>query len=192
MRKSVVAAPVAGLGAAALSYWLVVTGRATLDLGWGRRERALGPFAIEVAAPAETVFDVVAEPYLGRSTRALAEKLKVLERTPEMILAEHYTPAGAGMRAVTVETVVFERPHRVSFRLLRGPVPHVVEHFDLSEGDGVTTLTYSGELGTDFGAAGAWWGRVVAVRWERAVRETFASVKDEAERRERTGRAREA
>ncbi|HEV2370074.1 MAG TPA: SRPBCC family protein [Acidimicrobiales bacterium] len=186
MRKWLLSAPVTGAGAAGLLYWLAVTGRATVDLGWGRRVRALGPFAVEVDAPSGIVFDVISEPYLGRTTRALSEKLKVLERTQDMVLAEHYTPAGAGMRAVTVETVAFERPSRVSFRLVRGPVPHVVESFDLSETDGLTTLAYSGELGTDFGGAGAWWGQLVGERWERAVRETFASVKDEAERRQRT------
>ncbi|MGH9057772.1 MAG: SRPBCC family protein [Acidimicrobiales bacterium] len=187
MGKAMVTAPAMGVGAAGLFYWLVVTGRVTVDVGWGRRLRPLGPFWVEVNAPSETVFDVIAEPYLGRITRAMAGKLKVLERASGMVLAEHYTPVGVGMRAVTVETVAFERPFRVSFRLLRGPVPYVVERFDLSEAVGVTRLAYSGELGTDLGAAGGWWGRLVAARWERAVRESFGGVKAEAERRQRKG-----
>jgi len=32
-----------------------------------------------------------------------------------------------------VETVRFTRPGRVDFRLVRGPVPHVVEAFVLTE-----------------------------------------------------------
>jgi hypothetical protein len=38
----------------------------------------------------------------------------------------------------TVETVRFERPAAVHFRLVRGPVPHVVERFELTE-DGEDT-----------------------------------------------------
>jgi hypothetical protein len=185
MRKSTLLGPVGVSVAVGGLYWSVVTGRVTVDLGLGRRLRPLGPFKVEVAAPADTVFDVIAEPYLDRTTRTLAEKLKVLERSPALVLAEHYTPVGAGMRAVTVETVGFERPSRVTFRLLRGPVPHVIEQFDLSEAGEITTLAYSGELGTDLGAVGARWGALVARRWERAVRETFSSVKEEAERRSR-------
>jgi hypothetical protein len=185
---SAVAAGVAGgAGAGATLYWLVVTGRLTLDLGWKRTLRALGPFAVDVLAPAEIVFDVIAQPYLGRPTRAMAEKLRVIERGEGMVLAEHYTAVGRRMRAVTVETVTFDRPTRVTFRLLRGPVPHVVEHFDLQEAEGSTTLAYSGELGTDLGPAGAWWGRLVAERWEQVVRDSFAQVKQEAERRVRVG-----
>src|SRR5215211_5867811 len=88
-----------------------------------------------MAAPREVVFDVIAEPYLGRAPRALAEKLRVLERGSDLVLAAHFHPAGGrlGLVAQTVETVRFTRPERVDFRLLRGPVPHVVEAFVLSE-----------------------------------------------------------
>jgi hypothetical protein len=149
-----VAAPAAA-GAAGLLYYLVVTGKLTVDTGWGRRVRPLGPFSVEVAAPAGMVFDVIAGPYLGRTPRAMAGKLWVIERGEGMVLAEHYTPVHGGrLTATTLETVTFDRPHRVSFRLVRGPVPHVAEVFTLTERHGVTTLAYSGELGTDFGIAG--------------------------------------
>ena len=78
--------------------WLATTGRLTLDLGWGRTLRALGPITIDVQAPAETVFDVIVQPYLGRATHAMSEKVKVLERTEAMVLAEHYTPLGGRLR----------------------------------------------------------------------------------------------
>src|SRR5262245_49172153 len=71
------AAVLAAAGAAGLSYYLVVTGKLTADTGWGRRVRPLGPFSVEVAAPAGTVFDVIAGPYLGRTPRAMAGKLRV-------------------------------------------------------------------------------------------------------------------
>src|SRR5262249_50661947 len=63
------------VGLAGLAYYLVVTGKLTLDTGWGRRVRPLGPLAIEVGAPASTVFDVIAAPYLGRTPRAMSGKL---------------------------------------------------------------------------------------------------------------------
>ena len=72
------AAGVSGL--AGLGYYLVVTGKLTIDTGWGRRVRPLGPFGVQIAAPAATVFDVIAAPYLGRTPRAMSGKLQVLRR----------------------------------------------------------------------------------------------------------------
>jgi hypothetical protein len=156
-----------------------------LDLGIGRRTRPLGPQHLEVAARRETVFDLIAEPYLGRTPRALADKVRVLERGSDMVLAAHFTPLGGrlGLVAQTVETVRFSRPERVDFRLVRGPVPYVVESFELETRDGGTALTYTGELGTDLWAVGQRWGDVVAARWEAVVRASLQTVASEAERR---------
>ncbi|MBA3429095.1 MAG: SRPBCC family protein, partial [Actinobacteria bacterium] len=129
----------------ARSYVLVVRGALTLDLGIGRRTRPLGP---HIAAPPEVIFEIVAAPYLGRTPRAMRDKLQVWERSSDMALAAHFTSAGR-LTTTTVETVRFERPHRVSFRLLRGPVPHVVETYELQSVADGTEFVYSGELGTD-------------------------------------------
>jgi Polyketide cyclase / dehydrase and lipid transport len=193
MRTGRAAGLAAGLatagGAAGLLYYLIVTGKVTIDTGWGRRVRPLGPFAIEIAAPPDVVFDVIAAPYLGRTPRAMAAKLSVLERGADMALAVHHTPVHRGrLTAATVETISFDRPGRIGFRLLRGPVPHVVEEFRLTGNGGTTVLAYSGELGTDFGSAGQWWARKVAVPWEAAVRRSFAGIREEAERRSARGR----
>ena len=175
-------------GVAGLGYYLVVTGKLTIDTGWGRRVRPLGPFGVEIAAPATTVFDVIAAPYLARTPRAMSGKLQVLKRGADMVLAEHYTPVHRGrLTAVTLETVTFDRPHRIGFRLVRGPVPHLAEEFALTEHDGTTSLDYSGELGTDFGPAGRWWADRVAAAWEAAVRSSFTGIRTEAERRARPG-----
>lgn len=128
---------------------LIATGKLTLDTGVGRRLRGLGPLAWTIAAPPETVFDVVADPYLKRTPRALQEKLEVWERGSDMALAAHFTKTPLGL-ATTVETVGFERPSRIVFRLVRGPVPHASEAFDLRPVEGGTELLWSGELGTDF------------------------------------------
>ena len=118
-----------GAGVAAAGYVGLITGACPVDLGVGRRVRPLGPQLVEVAAPRQVVFDVIAQPYLGRAPRALADKLRVLERGHDMVLAAHFTPLGGrlGLVAQTVETVRFTPPERVDFRLVRGPVPHVVE-----------------------------------------------------------------
>jgi hypothetical protein len=172
---------VAGLG-----YYLVVTGKLTIDTGWGRRVRPLGPFGVQIAAPATTVFDVIAAPPLGRTPRPMSGKLQVFQRGTDMVLAEHYTPVHRGrLAAATLETVTFDRPHRIGFRLVRGPVPYITEEFSLTEREGTTRLDYSGELGTDFAAVGQWWANRVAAAWEGAVRSSFASIRTEAERRVR-------
>ena len=163
-------------------YGLFVRGSLTVDLGIGRTVRPLGPFAWQIAAPRELVFEVISSPYLDRTPRALESKLRVLERGEDMVLAAHFTPVGP-LVTTTLETVRFEPPGRVRFRLVRGPVPHVAERFLLRETEAGTELEYSGELGTDLWALGRWWGALVAARWEAAVRESLGAVKAEAERR---------
>ena len=72
-------------------------------------------------------------PYLGRTPRALADKLQVWERGSDLVLAAHVTQVKCGT-TTTLETVRFERPNRIDFRLVRGgPVPHLVESFSSRE-----------------------------------------------------------
>ena len=175
---------IAAIGAVAARrlYRLLARGSLTIDVGVGRRVRQLGPVTFEIAAPREIAFDVIAGPYLGRTPKALQKELQVWERATDMVLAAHFTEVKCGI-ATTLETVRFDRPGRVDFRLVRGPVPHVVESFVLEpSGDG-TRLTWNGELGTDFWVIGAWWGERVARQWERAVRHSLAAITAEAERR---------
>jgi hypothetical protein len=172
----------AALATAAGGYILAVRGALTLDLNIGRRVRPLGPIAVTISAPPDTVFDVIEAPYLGRTPRAMHDKLRVLERGSDMVLAAHVTCVGRPT-ATTVETVRFERPNRVSFRLLRGPIPHVVETYELRPSPGGTHFVYSGELGADLWRLGQWWADRVAARWERAVTASIDSIRTEAERR---------
>jgi len=166
----------------ALGYVLIVRGALTLDLGIGRRVRPLAPITQTICAPPEVVFDVIAAPYLGRTPRAMQDKLRVLERGSDMVLAAHFHRVGY-LTAATLETVRFERPERISFRVLRGPVPHIVETYKLRETSEGTELTYSGELGTDLWRLGAWWGCQVAGVWEATVGGSLDGVRAESERR---------
>jgi hypothetical protein len=182
------AATVAVAGAAGAAYVLLVRGSATLDLGVGRVLVPLGPLSRDIDAPRDVVFDVIARPYLHRTPRALEQKLQVWERGADMALAAHFTKVGP-LTATTLETVRFEPPERIDFRLVRGPVPHVAESFLLEERDHKTEIRWEGELGADLWALGRWWGGRVARAWARAVEASFEAIADEAERRSRSGRA---
>lgn len=169
-------------GAGAGLYALAAAGALTLDVGWGRSTRPLGPFEVEIAAKPEVAFDVVAAPY-QRTPRAMAAKLTVLERGTDMVLAAHRTSLPAGLHATTVETVRFERPDRITFRLARGPVPDVRETFELRAlGSDATVLTYRGELSADLWMLGRVWGAAVARKWEATVAASLDGVRAEAER----------
>lgn len=172
----------AALAGAWKAYGLVARGALTLDLDVGRSMRPLGPVTWQVGAPPEVVFDVISQPYLTRTPRALQAKIQVWERGADMVLAAHLTPLGNTV-VMTVETVRFDRPQRIDFRLVRGPVPHVAESFTLNAGGTGTELVWKGELGTDLWAIGCWWGDHVARLWEAAVRGSLAQVIAEAERR---------
>lgn len=175
----VVAVAAAGLR---WSYRQVVSGALTVDTGIGRRMTELGPVSVDIDAPRELVFDVVAAPYLGRAGSA-GEHIDVWERGEDLVVAAHHTPVGGGLVATTVEAVGFDRPERVTFRLLRGPVPHVSETFELEEIDGRTRLDYRGELGSDFWGPGAVWGRLVAGKWVRTVENSLQDVRRSSEAR---------
>jgi hypothetical protein len=117
----------------------------------------------------------------------MSDKLNVLERGSDMVLAAHFTTTGR-LTTTTVETVRFERPHRISFRLVRGPVPHVFETYQLRDAPEGTEFIYVGELGTDLWQLGQLWGDQVARPWERAVASSLDAIQAEAERRARHSR----
>jgi hypothetical protein len=174
----------------AFGILLTARGALTIDTGIGRQMRPLGPIDVDMDAPSAIVFDVIASPYLGRTPRALADKLQVWERSTDMVLAAHFTPT-RWLTTTTVETVRFEPPERVSFRLTRGPVPHVAETFELRPTDLGTQLHYEGELGADFWLVGRAWGRIVARTWEDTVHQSLDGIREESERRARSRRWRD-
>jgi hypothetical protein len=176
-----IAASALGLGAWR-TYRLLASGALTLDLGVGRRVQPLGPLVRTIRAPRNVVFEVIATPYLGRTPRAMADKLEVWERGSDLVLAAHFTAVKCGT-TTTLETVRFQPRDRIDFRLVRGPVPHLTESFLLSASDAGTELRWQGELGTDLWAVGAWWGHRVALAWTRAVQGSLREITAEAERR---------
>lgn len=151
--------------------------------GWGRSFHRLGPLSVSIEAPRELVFEVIQAPYLGRRPRTTRDEIEVLERGSDMVLAAHRTRI-RGITVVTVETVRFTAPERVDFRLVRGPVAHVVERFELrDDGKAGTQLSYEGELGSDLWWLGRWWGGRVARTWTAVVASSFRKIKAAAEER---------
>jgi hypothetical protein len=79
--------------------------------------------------------------------------------------------------ATTVETVRFDRPETVDFRLTRGLVPHVVKRVTLHDQGGTTEVEY-----TDVRAPGRWPTRSPA-NGKRPSKHHFDRIGTEAERR---------
>jgi len=130
--------------------------------------------------------DTTAGNQVGRS-QVVAERIRVLERGTDMVLAAHRTAVRGRLVATTVETVHLVRPARVDVRLVRVPVPNVVERFVLTTADAGTMLEYSGELGTNL-----WWiGETVGSSRRRPVgagrRRLLETIKAEVERRTAVG-----
>jgi hypothetical protein len=170
--------------------WLA-RGRLTLDADLGRSFHRLGPVSVWIDAPRELVFEHLSAPYLGRTPREVAATLEVIERGSDMVVARHFSKV-AFYTSETVESVRFEAPERISFRHLRGPVPHAVEAFELVERNEGTELVYTGELGIDFWVLGKLAGRYwVTPTWLGIVHDHLDEVKTAAEARVEARRRRE-
>jgi hypothetical protein len=172
-------------------FLALAMGRLHLDLGAGRSLHQLGPITATIRAPRELVFEIIAAPYLGRSSAAAAG-IEVLARSANLAVATHHTRVHF-YTAQTTETVEFTPPTRIGFRHLTGPVPHAVEEFVLEETDAGTELRYSGEVGIDFFVLGRVAGRYwVRPQWDRVVAAHIEDVKARAEARAALEAARES
>jgi hypothetical protein len=99
-------------------------------------------------------------------------------------VAAHHTRLSL-LTSTTVESVRFEAPERISFRLLRGVAPSVTEEFTFAETEAGTVMGYRGELAMDFWILGRLAGRfLVKPTWEKVVRSHLDDVKRIAEERE--------
>jgi hypothetical protein len=161
------------------AFLLLAMGRLHLDLGWGRSTHELGPLTLDIEAPRELVFEIIAAPYLHRAPAGSG--IEVLARSDRLVVATHHTKVHF-YTARTVEVLEFDPPSRVGFRHLTGPVPHAVEEFALEEIGQQTQLRYRGELGIDFFLLGRIAGRYwVRPQWERVVREHLEDLARRAE-----------
>ena len=124
-----------------------------------------------ISAAPERTFDVIAKPYIDDSSPS--SSVSLLERGAGYALAAHHTRVNRSLTATTVELVQLDRPHHITFRLIRGPVADGRETFDLRGVGGETELTYRGHLEADLWGLGSRWLDGVAGRWEAAVRTTL-------------------
>ena len=164
-----------------------MSGSLTIDLGWGRSVHPLGPITLTVAAPRDTVFEVLAAPYRERAPREVREQVEILESAGDLVVAAHHTRLW-GFTSTTVESVRLVPPGRIEFRGLRGPPPAVREEFVLSEeGDG-TRVEYRGELAVDFWVFGRLAARLMRPTWEGVVGRHLDDARRMAEQRSRVNR----
>ena len=168
-------------GGARRAYRLLASGAATVDVGIGRRTQRLGPLSWRIGASREAVFD---GPLSGADTACAPGQTGGMG-----------AGLGHGARGALHLREMWSHDDRGNGSLLASradrlprcprPVPHVIESFVLDAVDEGTSLTWDGELGTDFWVLGAWWGSRVARSWEKAVRSSLDAVVAEAERRNR-------
>lgn len=136
------------------------------------RTIALNRQSVEVDAPAGLVFEVVAS--AGKKIRDI-EGGTVVE----------FESVWRDRVVRTVEEVLLDPPRQIRYRWLEGPLEHVEERIGFAErGDGMTSMTYSGEIGTS-GGIGAWSRLLMLVRpgFNRLVLEHLEQGKQVAEKR---------
>ncbi len=150
-----------------------------------RREFALPSLRLSISARRELVFQLISAVGQGPD----ASHARVVERpSSDRAIVEFTTPV-FGRTVRTLEEVMFLPPDRITYRLLRGPLPGVHEEFRLEPADGGTVLYYSG----GFQAHGPWprtvFDRLVVPRiYRRAVWKSMQDIKRAAEDRQRKSR----
>lgn len=134
----------------------------------------------QVAAPPETVFDVLTDH--RRYNEITAVRKAVLEREGEPV------PDGVGaIRALTVagppmreEVIAFERPERFSYKVLSGlPLRDHVGTVELKAVDGGTEMAYAIKTTPTIPLAGP----VILMVLKKAIRDLISGVAKESERR---------
>jgi hypothetical protein len=141
------------------------------------RSVALKRHKIDVAAPRELVFEVIAS--AGRS----------VGETYEGKLVEFET-RWRGRVIKTVELVMLDPPARIGYRWVEGPLDRVEEEILLdAPTPGKTVMTYAGRLGTEAGLKG-WLRTMLFVRpiFNSLIRSHLLEGKTLAEKRSRRSR----
>jgi uncharacterized protein YndB with AHSA1/START domain len=138
----------------------------------------------QVAAPPETVFDVLTDHrrYAEITPLRKAELEREGEPEPNGLGAIRVlTVAGPPMRE---EVIAYERPSRFSYKILSGlPVRDHVGTVELKPADGGTELTYAVKTTPTIPLAGP----VFMAILKKAIRDLTAGVAKESERRAANG-----
>ncbi len=141
--------------------------------------------AISIAAHQDLVFQLISAVGQGSD----AAHARVLERPSRDRAIVEFTTSVFGRHVRTEEEVQFLPPDRITYRLLRGPLPQVEEEFRLDPAKNGVILRYSGSF-----VAHEPWPRTVfdrlVVPWiyRRAVWKSMQGIKQAAEERQRKSR----
>jgi len=147
--------------------------------------RPLPRLSVSIHARRELVFQLIAAVGQGPD----AAHARVLERPAADRLIVEFTTRVLGRTVKTLEEVGLHPPDRISYRLLRGPLPDVEEEFRLEPHEPGVVLSYSGTYQPNRGWLRALFDQmVVPPLYRRAVRQSMEQIKRAAEERQRKSR----
>ncbi len=100
---------------------------------------------IFINAPRELVYQTLSAFGRGKVKFDNNESSRVICRDGDTIIAEFVTKAGP-FRYKSIEKVTLEKPERIAFEHLSGPLAYVQEEFVFNDLDGNTELIHNGEF----------------------------------------------
>ena len=146
----------------------------------------VGPVAIEIAAPPQLVYQMLAA--VGQGAQRGRERAEILEDRDGELICDFWTsvalPGGRDRLVRTRERVTLHPPDRIAYEHLDGPVQGLREEIRVESGDDQgTRLTYAGI----YHPSGVW-DRLRAVVFarpaiHRVMRSHFADLRERAETR---------
>ncbi len=146
----------------------------------------VGPIELDVAAPAELVYQMLAA--IGQGAQRPDDRAEILERNGDALVAAFWTrarlPLGLSRVVRTLESVAFSPPNRIDYEHLDGPVRGLRESITVEPLDAHRChLVYLGYY-TPRGVSGSALFRLLSrPAVEGAVRAHFADFRLRAEAR---------
>lgn len=143
----------------------------------------LSPQSLYIAAHRELVYQMVTAIGKGKLPGSSMSS-KLISKNEDTIVAEFYTKVGL-VTVTTREEMKLEKPERIRYRWLKGPVKHVREEIVFNETDnGGCELAHSGEFDLKIPLLGWLVGRLYIKRqFEKIVIDHMVEIKEAAEAR---------
>lgn len=151
----------------------------------------VGPVSIDIAAPPALVFQMLAA--IGQGAQTGGERAEILEQDGDEYVCDFWTrisiPVGRDRLVRTRERVTVQRPDRIHYEHLDGPVRGLQESIRVEDAPGGSRITYRGiyrprGLLERFRAAA-----IARPAIHRVMRGHFADVQTRAEARAARSRA---
>ncbi|MDQ6883931.1 MAG: SRPBCC family protein [Candidatus Dormibacteraeota bacterium] len=146
---------------------------------------SLPSLALPIKAQPALVFQLIAAVGQGPD----AAHARVIERPSANRAIVEFTTRVAGRTVKTLEEVGFHTPDRITYRLLKGPLPAVDEEFRMEPDGDNTILRYR----ATFVPHAPWWRAafdraIVPWIYRKAVTSSMHQIKQAAEERQRKSR----